>query len=60
MLRPGPARRGGGGVMAERIAYLDAIISALGWGHKVKRGGVLVFLGAALRTPENAEKGARR
>ncbi|MDP9486068.1 MAG: hypothetical protein M3Q49_09845 [Actinomycetota bacterium] len=47
-------------MMAERIAYLDAIISALGWGHKVKRGGVLVFLGAALRTPENAEKGARR
>ncbi len=33
--------------MAERIAYLDALIAALGWGHKVKRGGALELGGAA-------------
>ncbi len=34
-------------MIAERIAYLDAIISALGWGHKVKRGGALEIGGAS-------------
>ncbi len=33
--------------MAGRIAYLDAIIGALGWGHKVKRGGALELGGAS-------------
>ncbi len=33
--------------MAERIAYLDALIGALGWSHKVKRGGALEIGGAA-------------
>ncbi len=28
-------------MMAERIAYLDALIGAMGWSHKVKRGGAL-------------------
>ncbi len=27
--------------MAERIAFLDALLAALGWGHKVRRGGSL-------------------
>jgi hypothetical protein len=33
--------------MAERIAFLDALIGALGWGHKVRRGGALELGGAA-------------
>ncbi len=33
--------------MAERIAYLDALIAVLGWGHKVKRGGALELGGVS-------------
>jgi hypothetical protein len=33
--------------MAERMAYLDALIGALGWSHKVRRGGALELGGAS-------------
>ncbi len=33
--------------MAGRIAYLDALIGALGWSHKVKRGVALEIGGAS-------------
>ncbi len=34
-------------MIAERIAYLDALLAALGWGHKVKRGGAPELGGAS-------------
>jgi hypothetical protein len=33
--------------MAERIAYLDALIGGLGWSHKVRRGAALELGGAS-------------
>ncbi len=30
----------------ERMAYLDALIAALGWSHRVKRGGAVEIGGA--------------
>jgi hypothetical protein len=29
------------GDRADRIAYLDALIDALGWSHEIKRGGAM-------------------
>ncbi len=34
-------------MIAERIAYLDALLAGLGWSHKVKRGGALELGGAS-------------
>ncbi len=33
-------------MMAGRIAYLDALITVLGWSHKVRRGRALELGGA--------------
>jgi hypothetical protein len=33
--------------MADRIAFLDALLAGLGWSHKVKRGGALELGGAS-------------
>ncbi len=33
--------------MADRIAFLDALLAGLGWSHKVRRGGALELGGAS-------------